>query len=190
MQPEEDIVIIHQVLQGDQNAYRLIVDKHKYHVLNLIYRIVGNREEAEDLAQDVFVKVYQKLGSFKEQSKFSTWLYRIAYNEAVSTMRKRKVEWTEINEVNAIAHDEAFFDDYENTDELKAHYLPRALKELNADDQLLISLYYQQMLSVSDIEAVVGLSQSNIKIRLYRARKSLHSIISNYILNHQLQPNG
>lgn len=85
-----DIFYINQVLEGSINAYSYIIDKHKDNVFNLAYRICGNREDAEEIAQDGFLKAFKSLKSFKMQSSFATWLYRIVYNTAISLVRTKK----------------------------------------------------------------------------------------------------
>jgi RNA polymerase sigma-70 factor (ECF subfamily) len=79
------------VLKGEQSAYTFLVEKHKNLVFSIVLKVLSSREDAEEVAQDVFLKAYQSLGSFEMKSKFSTWLYRIAYNAAISKTRKKKV---------------------------------------------------------------------------------------------------
>ena len=84
-------------MNNDVSAYTILVDKHKNMAFTVAYRIVRNREDAEEIAQDAFVKVYQSLKSFKKESKFSTWLYRIIYNTAISKTRKKQLETTNLD---------------------------------------------------------------------------------------------
>ena len=88
---KDDILYyIDQVLGGNINAFTYIVDRHKDKAYNLAFRICCNHEEAEEIAQDSFLKAYRALGSFKRKSSFSTWLYRIVYNTAISYVRVKK----------------------------------------------------------------------------------------------------
>src|SRR5664279_5189072 len=98
MKVQDDNETIGRVLSGDVSAYASLVTKHKNLVFSIILKIVNSREDAEEIAQDVFLKAYQSLSTFERKSKFSTWLYRIAYNAAISKTRKKKVEMVAIEE--------------------------------------------------------------------------------------------
>ncbi len=87
-----DTEIINQVVGGNQQAYALLVNRYQEYVFTLVLRIVKNREDAEEVSQDVFIKAYKNLNSFRGDSKFSTWLYTIVNNTGISFLRKRKLE--------------------------------------------------------------------------------------------------
>ena len=179
MTKHSDIHIIEEVISGNTSAYRQLVESHQNNVYNIVYRIVQNTEDAEEISQDVFVKVFNALNTFQEKSKFSTWLYRVAYNAAISHYRKKKVIQMPINdEVLEIEVENSFFDDFEDIEALKHEYLPVAIEKLTNQDQLLISMYYQQDLSINEISEITGTSKSNTKIKLFRARKFLYNYIS------------
>ncbi len=99
MKEEIEDIIIDKIIQGDKSACRIIIDKYKSFVFNLAFRIVNNREDAEEVTQDSFIKAFRYLESFNRKAKFSTWLYRITFNTAVSKTRKKKVEKNSINDV-------------------------------------------------------------------------------------------
>jgi len=88
---KEDKFYIEKVLKGDTTAYADIVNKHKEMVFTIAVKILRNREDAEEIAQDAFVKAFQALPGFKGEARFSTWLYRIVYNAAISQSRKRNM---------------------------------------------------------------------------------------------------
>lgn len=179
---KDDIYYIQEVLYGNTSCYKQLVEKHQNNVYNIIYKIVQDKEDSEELAQDVFVKVFTKLKTFKKDSKFSTWLYRIAYNTAISHYRKKKVIQIPINdEILETESENEFFNDFEDVDALKYEYLPVAIEKLTHEDQLLLFMYYQQKLSISKISAITGISKSNAKIKLFRSRKQLYSYISEMI---------
>ncbi len=92
MEQRDDIYFIDKVLNGDSSAFAVLVDRYKTMAFNISARITGSREDAEEVAQDSFVKAYRSLSSFKRNAKFSTWLFRIVYNTSVSHYRKRKRE--------------------------------------------------------------------------------------------------
>ncbi|HQQ03027.1 MAG TPA: sigma-70 family RNA polymerase sigma factor, partial [Bacteroidales bacterium] len=93
MAETNDQILIQRTLQGDQNAFAQLVEKYKQPAFGIAYQITANREDAEEIAMDAFVKAYQALNTFKFESKFSTWLYRIVYNTAISKKRKKKLKF-------------------------------------------------------------------------------------------------
>ncbi len=96
MENRNDTYYIEQVLEGKINAFSYLVDRHKDKVYNLAFRICGNREEAEEIAQDAFIKAYRSLRSFRHKSSFSTWLFRIVYNTSISLVRSKKKEYWQL----------------------------------------------------------------------------------------------
>ncbi len=179
MDRRDDIYFIRQVLNGNINSYAVLVDRHKDRVFNLAFRITGNREEAEEVAQDAFLKAYRSLGSFRMNSLFSTWLYKIVYNTAISFIRTRKKTALSLDEFSAGIKDF----EYENPDEIKAeqeyrNYLVNfAMQKLSEEERAVISLYYYEELSSEEISVITGISRNNIKIRLFRARQRMAEII-------------
>lgn len=179
MDRKEDTYYIRQVLNGNINSYAVLVDRHKDRVFNLAFRITGNREEAEEVAQDAFLKAYRSLGSFRMNSLFSTWLYKIVYNTAISFIRTRKKTALSLDEFPAGIKDF----EYENPDEIKAeqeyrNYLVNfAMQKLSEEERAVISLYYYEELSSEEISVITGTSRNNIKVRLFRARQRMAEII-------------
>ena len=179
---EDDKYYIAEILSGNISVFKELVEKHQNNVYNIIFRITQNAEDSEEIGQDVFIKVFNSLKSFKEEAKFSTWLYRIAYNSAVSHYRKKKIIQLPINEeVLEVESSEEFFNDFEDLESMKYEHLPKALDELNNESQLLISMYYQQKMGINDISEITQISASNVKVKLYRARKQLYTYISEKI---------
>lgn len=173
----DDNHYIDRVLGGDVAAYSMLVAKHKNLVFSIILKIVSSREDAEEVAQDCFVKVYQSLRTFERKSKFSTWLYRIAYNAAISKTRKKKLEYVPMDDhvINNYTEEEVSrgIGDLDPGDQ-KA-MIDRAMARLSDDDNLLITLFYKGENSIEDISNITGLSVSNVKVRLHRIRKRLHA---------------
>jgi RNA polymerase sigma-70 factor (ECF subfamily) len=153
-----------------------LVAKHKNLVFSIVLTIVNNREDAEEISQDVFLKAYQSLNTFERKSKFSTWLYRIAYNAAISKTRKKKVEMVAIEEtvITNYSTDEITRNIIEFDENDRQLILEKALKQLPEEDNLLITLFYKNENSVEDISGITGLSESNVKVRLHRIRKRLY----------------
>ncbi|HKR03844.1 MAG TPA: sigma-70 family RNA polymerase sigma factor [Bacteroidia bacterium] len=176
MRYEEDNFYIDKILKGDDASFALLVDKHKTMAYNIAFRILKSREDAEEIAQDSFLKAYHSLKEFKRESKFSTWLYRIIYNNSISRIRKKKLDTHSYN-------DEEFewMEPAETARELdKLHHLEQkkyvneALDKLPGEDATVISLFYMNESSVEEISEVTGLSQSNVKVKLHRSRKKLY----------------
>lgn len=173
-----DETTIDKVLNGDRNAYALLVDKYKDRVFSLVVGIVRNREVAEELAQDVFVKVYTSLKKFRKESSFSSWLYRIAYNTAISETRKKKYKVQPYEEyldkTTLWQLDEA---DFVETNEERHQLLERALKTIAPEEKLILMLYYFEEKSVDEISRAAGLSRSNVKVKLFRLRNKLKEVM-------------
>lgn len=174
-----DIELIEQVLEGKTDAFSLIIDHHKNRVFNLAMRICGNREDAEEIAQDSFLKAYNGLGSFRMKSSFSTWLYRIVYNTAVSFLRTRKKGILSLEEFPAEMKD--FAGSSSGDDEAEKDYRSSlvnfALQKISEDERVLISLYYYEELETDEIASITGISRSNVKVKLFRARQKMLEII-------------
>ena len=183
MKFRDDNDYIGRVLSGDVSAYASLVAKHKNLVFSIVLKIVNNREDAEEISQDVFLKAYQSLSTFERKSKFSTWLYRIAYNAAISKTRKKRVEMVAIEEtvITNYSTDEVGRNMNELEENDRQLILEKALKRLPEEDNLLITLFYKNENSIEDISDITGLSVSNVKVRLHRIRKKLYTEMSGLI---------
>jgi RNA polymerase sigma factor (sigma-70 family) len=172
---QDDNYYIDQILKGDRNVFTVLVDRHKRMVYTFALKMVRVPEDAEEIAHDAFVKAYQSLGSFKKESKFATWLYRIVFNESVSHLRKKKLETLSVDEPRfhyLEASETESFIKVLNDREQKTILLG-AIDKLPDDERSLITLFYLQECSIKEIVEITGLSESNVKIKLYRARKRL-----------------
>ena len=171
-----DHIYVERVKKGDQSAFASLVEKHKDMVFTIVVKIVKKPEDAEEIAQDVFLKVYDKLESFRGDSKFSTWLYRIAYNAAISKTRKRRLEVEALDDftINNYSLDEVK-EELDTIDaEIQQKLLADAMEQLSDDDYLIVKMFYLEEMSVKDISNVNGLSQANVKVKLHRIRKKLY----------------
>ena len=162
------------VKAGDYKAFSHIVSEYRQMIFTIIFKIVNNREDAEDISQEIFIKVFKSLNSFKEESEFSTWLYRIAYNTALSEIRKRKIVFSSFEDDFSTLKDETIDEEIEELAlEERIIYLEQALKMLPAKDALLITLFYLDNQSIEEISRISNLSRANVKIKLHRIRKKL-----------------
>jgi RNA polymerase sigma factor (sigma-70 family) len=170
-----DAYYINEVLKGSTNAFAFLVNRHKDNAFNLALRICGNREEAEEVAQDAFLKVFRSLGDFRHKSSFATWLYKIVYNTSISYLRARKREVLSLEDFPADAND--FIGSCENDEEAEREYrnalVSYALQRLNENDRAVITLYYYEEMSLAEIADITSITKENIKIRLHRARKKM-----------------
>ena len=180
-----DQILINQIVEGDTNAFAILVDRYKDLVFTLALRMLKNREEAEEVAQDTFIKTYKSLDKFKGDSKFSTWIYRVAYNTSLDRIKKNKkhLNDVEINEFTAhqvISIDNAL-DKLETKEQGEA--IQRCIALLPNEESFLLTLYYFDDLSLNDISKIVGITANSIKVKLFRSRKKLASILKS-----QLEP--
>jgi len=179
MEYKGDIIYVNQVKAGNINAFSFLVDRHKDNVYNLAFRISGNHEEAEDIAQDSFIKAYRALNGFKLKSSFSTWLYRIVYNTAISQVRTRKKGVLSLDDFPVDATD---FIGYDSTEEeaekeYRNSLINFALQKIDAEGRSLICLYYYKEMSIMEISDVTGISKSKVKVKLFRTRQKMLEII-------------
>lgn len=179
METYDDTYYIRRIEKGDVRCYAALVNKYSRPVYSLIFKIVRNREDAEELAQDVFVKVYRSLSGFKGDCSFSTWLYRIAYNSAVSSTRQVKHEWLAFDDtiINNVSEEDVsqVLGEVDDADQLRL--LEAALEQLPAEEHLLILLFYRQKKTVEELATITGWSVSNVKTKLHRIRKKLYVLI-------------
>jgi len=172
MEAQREKELIQQVLQGKADAFTPLVDAYKDHVFNLVVRMVRQGALAEELCQDVFIKAYQQLAQFKQQARFSTWLFRIAYNTAVSALRKRQINTHSINENLTYIEDE----NREEKERLLL-LLQRTMEQLPAEEAALITLCYNEDKSIEEIAQITGLSRANVKVKLHRTRLKLKTMM-------------
>ncbi|MDR2969233.1 MAG: RNA polymerase sigma factor [Tannerellaceae bacterium] len=170
-----DLYYVKRIQEGDVNCFACLLDRYSRQVHSLILKVVGSREDAEELAQDVFMKVYKNISSFRENSSFSTWIYRIAYNTAISATRKRKVEYLAIEEtqISNVSEEEVAGMMGQTDTSAQVERLEKAIELLPPDERGIILLYYMQEKTVEDLVHITGLTASNIKIKLFRIRKKL-----------------
>jgi len=162
-------------VHGDRYAFAALVNKHQTMVYNIALRVIRNREEAEEVAQDAFVKLFKSLGDFRGDSKFTTWMYKITMNLALTRIRKKTLFEGSVDDdyFNEPAMEELSLIELKEQKQL----IKYAINKLDETDGLLITLFYMDEQSIDDISAITGLSQSNVKVRLFRARKKLGSLL-------------
>jgi len=179
MKDELEEIVIEKIRRGDINAFRYIVDKYKSFVFNISLKILRNREEAEESSQDTFMKAFKSVAEFRNESKFSTWLYRIAFNNAIARTRK-KILTTESIEgegnLRNISEVTGALDSLNHSERVK--FVKKAMEMLNEEDAILINLYYWQDNSMAEVAMVTGLEENLVKVKIHRARQKLHKNLS------------
>ena len=176
MQQKNEVDLIAEVLNGNTTAYADLVKLHQRFVFTLALRFAKNREDAEEIAQDCFVKAYRALGTYKHTAKFSTWLYSITYTTAMSFLRKKRLATTSIDdEKNNLELEQQHSEGNVNLVEQKsAHvYLNLAIDQLSAEDAAIITLFYKGEQSLEEIGLALGMANNTVKVKLHRARLKL-----------------
>ena len=171
-----DNEIISQVLNGNQQAYAGLVNRYQNYVFTLASRMIKSREDAEEVAQDVFIKAYKYLADFRGASKFSTWLYTIVNTTAITFLRKKKLDIHSLD-------DEKVFETADNRDSgMRADMIEQksrqgmvnnAIAMLNPDDAAIITLFYKGEQTLDEIAAILKIESNAAKVRLHRARTRL-----------------
>ena len=176
-----DIEIIDAVLAGDVNAFAELLKRHQNYVFTLALRFTKNREEAEEVAQDTFIKAFRCLKDFKRTAKFTTWLYAIVYTTAMTYLRKKRLLTLSINdEENPIELESRAFVLENNSAELKSRsfYLNQAIENLLPADATIITLFYKGEQSLEEIAQIMQMDANTIKVKLHRARLRLKEKLS------------
>lgn len=183
-----DIQLIHQTLAGNQSAYADLVKRYQRFVFTLALWFCKNREDAEEIAQDCFIKAYRSLATFQQQSKFSTWLYSIVYTTAMTHLRKRRPDTDSIDDESA----SVVINKYGTSDinmaekRSRSYYLNMAIGQLLPDDAVVITLFYNGEQSIEEITATLGVETGSVKVKLFRARQRLKEKLER-LLKHEVK---
>ena len=171
-----DNELISQVLSGDQQAYAGLVDRYQNYVFTLALRFTKNREDAEEVSQDIFIKAYRALSDLRGASKFSTWLYTIVNTTCITFLRKKRLEVHSLD-------NEKIFEAADNQDSgMRANMIEQksrismvnqAIKMLSTDDAEVITLFYKSEQTLDEIAQILGIETNTAKVRLHRARTRL-----------------
>ena len=180
-QPDEEI--INRILKGDQSAFALLVERYQNYVFTLVLRFSTNREDAEEIAQDVFVKAYRSLADFRGDSKFSTWLFTIARTSCLSFLRKKKLDTQSLdNERTGLQAENQESDFKADLVEQKSRHamLNKAITMLSPDDAQVLNLFYKGEQTLEEIGKIMRLDPNTVKVKLHRARHRLKEKMEKY----------
>lgn len=180
---DEDTRLIEATLQGSRPAFQLLVERYQHFVFTLAFRILRSREEAEEVAQDVFIKVYKTLNGYEQKSKFSTWLYTVTYRTAIDTARKKQIltdsidnnaKFLQIEDTEDNPLQEAQQSDLQSQIQL-------IINRLRPDDAALITLFYLHEKPIKEISEITSLTETNIKTKLHRIREVLREHLNEHL---------
>ena len=184
-----DIELIKQVLAGDQGAYAELVKRHQRFVFTLALRFSKNREDAEEIAQDCFVKAYRSLNSFQQTAKFSTWMYTIVYTTSMTFLRKKRLDTQSIDSEDShiqLENQVSSFNADQVEQKSKYAYLNMAISQLLPDDAAIITLFYKGEQSLEEIAKALGMESNTVKVKLHRARHRLKEKLED-LLQHEVK---
>jgi RNA polymerase sigma factor (sigma-70 family) len=180
-----DSQLISQVLSGQQQAYAELVSRYQNFVFTICLRYTNSREDAEEIAQDVFIKAYRCLADFRGDAKFSTWLYTIVNTSCITFLRKKKPDIRSLD-------DDKVFGVADNIDggmranrveqKSKITMVNQAIKMLLPDDAKIISLFYKGEQSLEEIGNILGMEPNTVKVKLHRARTRLKEKMEQYFV--------
>ncbi len=180
--------LIKKTLAGDTNAFRIIISNTQGLVLQIIYRLVTNQEDREDLAQEVYLKVYSKLSSFKFNAKLSTWIGTITYNTCINYLEKKRITILDIDTHDNIDMWDTITNNSIHTSQNitenlvlkneRARILEIEIEKLPPIYKTIITLFHSEELSYKEISKITNLPEGTLKNYLFRARKKLRENIS------------
>lgn len=174
---------IYKILKGDTSAFGYFVDTYQDMAITIAYRVCNNMQDAEDIVQNAFVKAFHNIHTFRSDSKFSTWFYRIVYNTAISYIKTSVfntgfVDYRMGNAGNS-------FSDYDTLDQIeeneKKALIEKTMAKMPPDERLLLTLFYLEESSVKDIVQITGLTETNVKVKLHRARKRFGETMTQFM---------
>ncbi|AEM71542.1 RNA polymerase, sigma-24 subunit, ECF subfamily [Allomuricauda ruestringensis DSM 13258] len=179
-----DAILIERVKEGDEKAFVQLVDKYKDLSLSLAHSIMKDRDKAEDVLQDAFIKVYEKAGSFKHQSAFSSWLYRIVVNTAYNALKKER----KYREMDDFTLEGKGIENPPDSDKIRdgdrKKYIVMALERLRPDEALVLRLHYLCGYTIPEIHEITGFGNSKIKVDLHRGRGHMEEVLTDLLGDH------
>jgi RNA polymerase sigma-70 factor (ECF subfamily) len=171
-----DTEIIKKVVAGEQALFAQLVQRYQSYVFTLVLRFIDNREDAEEISQDVFVKAYRSLADFRGDAKFSTWLYTIVRTSCITFLRKKRLNTTSLDNERTnlqVESKESGFTANAIEQKSKHAMVNVAIRMLSPDDTQIITLFYKGEQSLDEIGRVMGLDPNTVKVKLHRARNRL-----------------
>lgn len=184
MTNHNDDIIINGLKEKDPLTYAEFIGRYQHMVFTLCLKLLSNREEAEEIAQDSFIKAIDSINNFKGESKLSTWLYKIVYRKCLDRLKqlKRKPWMLGIDKSTEKFFESEKAKDYDSFEENENKALiKKCINQLPSDEMVLVTLFYYEEASLSEIAEILGITENNAKVKLYRCRTKLASIIMNNV---------
>ena len=181
----DDITLVNRILNGDRAAFKILVQQYEKLVLHMVYRVI-TYEDCEDVCQEVFLKVYQKLPSFRFESKLSTWIATVAYRTALThTQRQKSLVLSTIDE--EVTQKAAFSDPNTLDKQAVYQYIHLQIAQLPVHYRVVLTLYHLEEKSYAEIQAITGMPKGTVKNYLFRARKLLKDKLLTHFSSEELQ---
>ncbi len=182
-----DQTLVFQILQGDRQAFRQLIKKHERLVSFMVGKLIKNREEHEEICQDVFLKVYEKLSGFNFESKLSTWIATIAYRQAINAVRKNKLEFIDLDE----ELNPGFYKDETTPETLVAdqdadNFVLRQLEMLPVQYKIVLTLFHVEGMTYDEIGTITAMPEGTVKSYLFRARTLLKDKVKQHLHKEEL----
>jgi RNA polymerase sigma factor (sigma-70 family) len=171
-----DTEIIKRILVGEQVLFAQLVQRYQQYVFTLVHRFTDNREDAEEISQDVFVKAYRSLADFRGEAKFSTWLYTIVRTSCITFLRKKRLNTSSLDNERTFLQVESKQSGFTaNAIEQKSKHamVNAAIRMLSPDDTQILTLFYKGEQTLDEIGRIMGLEPNTVKVKLHRARNRL-----------------
>jgi RNA polymerase sigma factor (sigma-70 family) len=180
---QKDIALIDRILRGDKSAYAPLINRHKSYAFTVAFRILNNREDAEEVANDAFMQAFGALKTYNKEAKFTTWFYRIVFNTALMQKRKNRILGEDILQHTDNQQVSVFnsLENYQNQE--RKQFIQKALQQLSADDVTVITLFYLKENSLEEISEITGITAETAKVKLHRARKRLAEMMQQMMGN-------
>ncbi|HMH32882.1 MAG TPA: sigma-70 family RNA polymerase sigma factor [Puia sp.] len=178
-----DTEIISRVLKGEQQVFAALVERYQDYVFTLVLRYTNNREDAEEISQDIFVKTYRSLADFRGDAKFSTWLYTIVRTSCITFLRKRKLDTTSLDNEKTfiqLENKESAFSANLIEKKSRQAMVNEAIQMLGSDDAQVITLFYKAEQSLEEMGTILGMEPNTVKVKLHRARQRLKEKMEKY----------
>lgn len=170
---DQDDVLVQRCLEGNQKAFEVLVDRYQKPVFNLAFRFSLDKQDAEDIAQSVFVKAYEKLSTFDKKFRFFSWLYKIAVNESINFLNRQK----KFDSFDEDVHSRNRESEEHSPDHEMTASIDMALLDLKPDYRIVVILNHFQELSYREISQILEIDENTVKSRLFSARKKLKSLL-------------
>ena len=168
-----DTDLVQECLVGNTKAFESLIDKYQKKIFNIVYRMTGNDDDAEDITQSVFIKVYEKLNSFNPKFKFFSWLYRIALNESLNLMnQKKRLAELDADLITNEKSPEEIYDELELSERIQD-----ALMQIELEHRALIVLKHFEGFSYQEMAFMLEISEQKVKSRLFSARQVLKNVL-------------